>query len=204
MTLRFYVEGTAPVEEGETNYMDTLKKWIGPLIFEDSHHPGNYVPTPSIPKPTPLPPPPPLVASWQSWLTESVLKLFGTLVRTKKDAKGETIVTTSLFSRPTRPKPGEFWTGEVTAELRKVPTFPQVVGGAEENEQNDLTRFFFRLLLQDPATGNFVYTQCYVDIPESRARNSYRVNVPTANVSPQTTAMAKFRTWLPNKSSYAA
>jgi hypothetical protein len=124
MIVRFWVEGTAPPDASETNWMDTLKKWIGPIIFEDSHRPGSYVPTPSIKPSPPLPPPPPPPRTWLQWTGDGFTSLFGSLIpSTGKDGQtvgGEAITPSSMFRRPRRPSPNEFWTGEATAELIKV------------------------------------------------------------------------------------
>jgi hypothetical protein len=101
-----------------------LKKWIGPIIFEDSHRPGSYVPTPSIKPSPPLPPPPPPPRTWLQWTGDGFTSLFGSLIpSTGKDGQtvgGEAITPSSMFRRPRRPSPNEFWTGEATAELIKV------------------------------------------------------------------------------------
>lgn len=124
MIVRFWVEGTPPKDDRETNWMDTLKKWIGPIIFEDSYRPGSYVPTPSIkPNPAPPPPPPP-PRTWSGWVGDGLAAVFGSLIpTTTKDGKktgGEAVTPANMFKKPRRPKAGEYWTGEATAELRKV------------------------------------------------------------------------------------
>jgi len=71
-----------------------------------------------------------------------------------------------LFPRMRRPQLGEFWTGEVTAELRK-----------------------------DPATGHFVYQSLTVDVPDSRHPNHYRVHVPTDVVGEPRSGLDRLRIW---------
>jgi hypothetical protein len=71
-----------------------------------------------------------------------------------------------LFPRMRRPQLGEYWTGEVTAELRK-----------------------------DPKTGYFVYQSLTVDVPDSKHPNHYRVHVPTDVVGEPRSGLDRLRIW---------
>lgn len=99
--------------------MDMAKRFIGPIIWEDSTKPGSYVPRkePKEEAPVELPPP----QSWGSWVGGGVASLFGGILPTSRDgADGKKTVQPSMFKRVMRPKPGEHWTGECVAELKKV------------------------------------------------------------------------------------
>lgn len=123
MIVRFWVEGTPlPVEGEDVYWFDTVKKWIGPLIYEDSTNPGAYVPKPTFPKVEPLDPTPPPPQSWASWVGGGVLSLVGGLIPSYGQRKaGESKpVQSSMFKRVMRPAPGEHYTGEAVAELMKV------------------------------------------------------------------------------------
>lgn len=104
-----------------------MKKWIGPLIWEDSTKPGSYVPRPSHPVVEPV-----VVVeevrkrSWSEWFGDGVYSVVGGIVprlgkKKEEGGKEEKKGTQSLFTRKNRrPKLGEHNTGEVVAELVKV------------------------------------------------------------------------------------
>lgn len=120
MIVRFWVEGTEKRDNDEDKtYWDHVKKWVGPLIWEDSTKPGSYVPRPSNPKPAPPPPPPEQPKTWGGWLVGSVASAFGGIVpRARTDEHGHR--EASLFKKARRPALGEYSTAECVAELKKV------------------------------------------------------------------------------------
>ena len=127
MIVRFWVEGTPlPVEGEDVYWFDTVKQWIGPLVYEDSSNPGAYVPRPTFPKVEPSPPLPLPQQSWASWVGVGVLSLFGGLIPNlgSKKAGENTPVQSNMFKRASRPAPGEHFTGEAVAELKKVRLIP--------------------------------------------------------------------------------
>lgn len=122
MLVRFWVEGQVPDNGEEKYWFDTVKEWIGPLIWEDSTRPGSYVPQPTHLKPAPPPPSPPPPQTWGGWIGGGLSSVFGGLVpRTKVGEDGQpTTGSASLFKRARKPHLGEFSTGEAVAELKKV------------------------------------------------------------------------------------
>ena len=213
MIVRFWVEGTPlPVEGEDVYWFDIVKQWIGPLIYEDSANPGAYVPRPTFPKVEPSPPLPPPVQSWSSWVGGGVLSLFGGLIPSigQKQPGENQPVQSTMFKRVMRPAPGEHFTGEAVAELKKVRLFLPPFCRLEQLLTNPLSTLIIALVVtllapsiflvldsqtQDPTTGNFVYTKLYVDIPDSRAPLAYRVKIPTAVVEPSTQAAPTYRFW---------
>lgn len=122
MLVRFWVEGQVP-DNGEDNYWwDTVKEWVGPLIWEDSSKPGSYVPQPTHPKPAPPPPAPEPAQTWGGWVAGGLGSVFGGLVpKTKVGEDGQpTTGGASMFKRARKPTLGEFSTAEAVAELKKV------------------------------------------------------------------------------------
>lgn len=129
MLVRFWVEGQVPHDsnaEQDVYWWDTVKAWIGPLIWEDSTKPGSYQPLPTRPSPPvsapPVPTPPPQPQSWGNWVASGLGSVFGGLV--PKLATGQdghpTTGGVGMFKRARKPSLGEYSTGEVTAELKKV------------------------------------------------------------------------------------
>ncbi|GAA5977096.1 hypothetical protein JCM11641_001299 [Rhodosporidiobolus odoratus] len=166
--VRFYLDARSPLDQhaGES-WMDWAKRWVGPLIWEDSSNPGAYQPVLSGEekerrekvereerereekekrKKT-----------WSGWLGANLslsAALGGFLGGEKgfRGAKGDE-GSGSLFRRQRKPAPGEFTTGEVVAELEK-----------------------------DRTTGHFVYKQLFVAIPDSHHPSYYRHNISTETV----------------------
>lgn len=122
MIVRFWVEGQVPDNGEEKYWFDTVKEWVGPLIWEDSTKPGSYVPTPTHPKPSPPPPPPEPAQTWGGWVAGGLSSVFGGLVpRVKVGENGQpTTGGAALFKRARKPALGEFSTAEAVAELKKV------------------------------------------------------------------------------------
>lgn len=210
MIVRFWVEGQVPDNGEEEYWWDTVKKWVGPLIWEDSERPGSYVPTPTHPKPPPPPPPPEPAQTWGGWVAGGLSSVFGGLVpRVKVGEDGKpTTGGAALFKRARKPALGEFSTGEAIAELKKVGLAPVIL------PESVLTF----LLSQDPATGHFVYQQLYVSIPglsrllfsaeglrtyslysDARHPNAYRINIPTDVVEPGEKGLDRLRFWRRSK-----
>lgn len=123
LLLRFYVEGTPLPSEGEDEHIfDTIKKWIGPLIWEDSSKPGSYVPRPTFPKAEP----PPVVVpprTWLGWVTDGIYSAFaGILPPRAQVVDGKLVEAKGMFARIRKPTLGEYDSGEGTAQLIKVRT----------------------------------------------------------------------------------
>jgi len=129
--IRFYVEGQDPNEEGkDESWLDWAKTWVGPLVWQDSHHPTNYNPKLSADlrreeeeqlemKRKRLEDEEKRRTSWTSWLGGFVGGAFGGVTRGVREAEG-TSGGGGLFKRARKPKLGEHYTGEVVAELQKV------------------------------------------------------------------------------------
>lgn len=118
--VKFWVEGTSPKSDQDETWFDTVKKWIGPVIWEDSSKPGSYVPRPTVPKVEP-PPPEPVRQSWSGWAGGALASVFGGIIPRRKDAAGgPSREGGSLFTKARKPTLGEYSSGEVFAELVKV------------------------------------------------------------------------------------
>lgn len=130
LVVRFWVEGASAKSKlpGEENWWDTVKGWVGPLIWEDSTKPGSYVPRPSgsssqieVEKPPPVPE---VKRSWAGWVGDGLASVVGGLI--PRPGKNGTLTGdvpgggASVFKRPRKPLLGEFETGEAVAELKKV------------------------------------------------------------------------------------
>lgn len=124
MLVRFWVEAQEPKPaDGQDAYWwDTVKSYVGPLIWEDSNKPGSFTPQPTHPKPAPPPPEPEPPQSWGAWAASELGSVFGGLVpRLAKGPDGQaTTGGAAMFKRARKPSLGEFSTGEATAELKKV------------------------------------------------------------------------------------
>ena len=134
--IRFYVEGQDPSREGEEeSWLDWAKINIGPLIWQDSHHPTNY--NPKLSADTRREEEEELElrrkqseeeekrrTSWKSWLGGFVGGAFGGVTRGVREAEGSSSSGGGLFKRARKPKLGEHYTGEVVAELQKVRSLP--------------------------------------------------------------------------------
>ncbi|GEM09086.1 mitochondrial inner membrane translocase complex, subunit Tim21 [Rhodotorula toruloides] len=187
--VRFYVEGTDPLAaEAAANesWLDWAKRWIGPAVWEDSHHPGTYRPKLSsglteeeeearIEEERREKLDEERRKTWGGWLSSSVGSavgsVFGGLNGLRGGAVAEEGAASSgrrgFFSRQKKPRLGEYTTGEVVAELRK-----------------------------DPTSGHFVYEQLFVAIPDARAPNYYRHNINTTTVIPsEEKALDRLRFW---------
>lgn len=110
---------------------------------------------------------------WGEWVAGGVHSALGGLVprglvggRQNGTEGGKGASGGGLFPRMRRPQLGEYWTAEVTAELRK-----------------------------DPNTGHFVYQSLTVDVPDSRSPNHYRVHVPTDVVGEPRSGLDRLRIW---------
>lgn len=202
LLVKFFVEGVDPTPIPEETWLGWTKRWIGPAIFDDSHHPGTYHPSPSpsreqreaetraaevaaeAAKKS---------KGWGEWVGGAVNGLIasvagGILPRARPGDSGKSV---SLFPRMRKPALGEYceytrlfsadhawWpcsltatlfvtgTGEVTAELRR-----------------------------DPDTGHYVYTSLYMDVPDARSPNHYRIHIPTDVVGEPTTGLDRLRFW---------
>ncbi|GAA6055434.1 hypothetical protein JCM3770_006992 [Rhodotorula araucariae] len=186
--VRFYVEGTDPLaaeaQAGET-WLDWAKRWIGPAVWEDSHHPGGYAPRLSsglteeeeearIESERRKAREEEQKKTWSGWAVSKVGGAVGSMfggvrgLRGSQAADGDTGASgPSFFRRAKKPRLGEYTTGEVVAELQK-----------------------------DPSTGHFVYQQLFVAIPDTRTPSYYRHNIDTATVTPsQERGLDRFRFW---------
>ncbi|GAA5990523.1 hypothetical protein JCM10908_003112 [Rhodotorula pacifica] len=156
-------------------YWDWAKRWIGPLVWDDSAHPGAYDPKLSDG----------LTASereaqvererraqmeverrknsWSAWAGSKLSGVVGSMVGgISGGLRGASSTASSAasegqgyFRRPRKPAYGEYTSAEVVAELQK-----------------------------DPKTGHFVYKQLFAAIPDTRASNYYRHDIPTATILP--------------------
>ncbi|KAI5476465.1 mitochondrial inner membrane translocase complex, subunit Tim21 [Pseudohyphozyma bogoriensis] len=179
LVVKFWVEGKEPVDPNAADTpWDTVKKWVGPLIWEDSRDPGSYVPRPSEKKAE--------VerereierarrereererkVGWGEWVGNGVASMFRGLVPRGVTKDGREISGASgLFKKKEKPKQGEFSSGECVAELKK-----------------------------DPKTNNFVYQQLYVDVPDSRHPNHYRVYISTDVIEGSRKGWDRLRFW---------
>ncbi|POY76114.1 hypothetical protein BMF94_0837 [Rhodotorula taiwanensis] len=180
--------------------VDWVKKWVGPLVWDDSAHPGRYDPRLSSG----------LTEaeeearaererhalaeaerrrkrgeSWTGWIGNGVSRAVGGLIDgatgglsgLRKSAAGAGAAggaegsPASYFRRPRKPAYGEYTTAEVIAELQK-----------------------------DPNTGHFVYKQLFAAIPDTHSSNYYRYDIPTAVVVPpeggeQAQGQQRWRFW---------
>ncbi|GAA5963593.1 hypothetical protein JCM3765_004335 [Sporobolomyces pararoseus] len=168
--IRFIVEGKDPnaaKEEQEESWLDWSKKWIGPLVWQDSKHPENYNPTLSkhleqeqerLRKEKEQQERSSLTSSWSNYLSSTLSSAFGGLL---PKSSSTTINNSSneggsgLFKRLRKPKLGEFSTGEVVAEL-----------------------------IKNPQTNQFVYKQLFVAVPDTATPSYYRHDIPTQVVVP--------------------
>ncbi|KAK4048055.1 hypothetical protein OIO90_005956 [Microbotryomycetes sp. JL221] len=177
MQVRFWVEGnplqrTNDMTNENRIWWDTVKEWVGPLVWEDSSKPGSFKPRPTLPQPNPPPSPPPVPhkdESWSSWVRTGLTNAFGGLVpnlngNTGRDGNGH--ASASILKRARKPELGQYMTGEVVAELKK-----------------------------DPTTGHFVYQQLWVAIPDARHPNAYRLDIPTHTVEQPTKGIDRLRFW---------
>ncbi|GAA6060608.1 hypothetical protein JCM10212_004587 [Sporobolomyces blumeae] len=199
--IRFYVQAAEdPVEkrrrldagQGTTweNALDWLKTWVGPLVWQDSHHPDNYHPHLSsderarqfdeeerrriererLERSN---------ETWAGWawngVTGSIGSAFGGITKGMREpahhqADGDASVRRGggLFKRARKPRLGEFTDGEVVAELQK-----------------------------DPESKQFVYKQLFVAIPDTTTPNYYRHDIPTDVVEPGTEqkGLDRLRIW---------
>ncbi|GAA6019743.1 hypothetical protein JCM11491_005236 [Sporobolomyces phaffii] len=179
--IRFTVEGrpdpNAPTSAGvdgaaaDESWLDWCKRWIGPLVWEDSHRPGNYHPSLSTDaeeraraleradaarreedRRT---------KSWTGWAAGFVGNAFGGITRGVASGGAATREGADapggggLFKRLRKPKLGEYSSGEVVAELQK-----------------------------DPRTNQFVYKQLFVALPDTASPSYYRHDIPTDVVVP--------------------
>lgn len=141
--IRFVVEGRDPNREAlesDESWLDWAKKWIGPLVWQDSHHPDNYHPTLSIDerereralalereraeeakK-----------SSWSGFLANAFGGLTRGIMGSSSSSNGSTEGGGGLFKRLSKPKLGEYSTGEVVAELQKVHTLSLCFSGFAE------------------------------------------------------------------------
>ena len=166
--IRFIVQGKDPnsaKEEEEESWLDWSKKWIGPLVWQDSKHPENYNPILSKDlererlrheeeeearrKKS-------LASSWSNYLTSTISSAFGGLLPKTITSSSSTNEGSRLFKRLKKPKLGEFTTGEVVAELVK-----------------------------NSETNQFVYKQLFVAVPDTSTPSYYRHDVPTQVVVPR-------------------
>lgn len=135
MLVRFWIEGLPPStgEEEEVHWFDKIKYYISPLIFEDSKNPGAFVPKPTIPKKVEAIVLPVEEISWRKWVEKGLRNgaraLFGGIIPVTTESGKSGTTQSGLFKRVMRPKPGEHWTGEAHAELKKVNLF--VLGSSE-------------------------------------------------------------------------
>lgn len=171
LLVRFWVEGVEPESSEPETWLGWAKRWIGPAIYEDSHNPGNYHPSPSPPAGGHLeasPVPAVHKQGWGEWVGGAVSGFVGSAVGglVPKGLGGAKEGSRVMGMIPRKPRLGEYSTGEVTAELKK-----------------------------DPQTGHFVYTALYVDVPESHHPGHYRVHIPTDVVSEPTRALDRLRIW---------
>ncbi|KAK4046498.1 hypothetical protein OIV83_006024 [Microbotryomycetes sp. JL201] len=171
MQVRFWVEGKAPATDGQDEnkvWWDTVKEWVGPLVWEDSSKPGSYKPRPTHPPPNP--PPEPIVDmrddSWSTWLRNGLGSVFGGLVPNLKGPGQTAGSSATILKRARKPALGEYTTGEVVAELKK-----------------------------DPNTGHFVYQQLWVAIPDARHPNAYRIDINTNIVGEPQKGLDRLRFW---------
>ncbi|GAA6033420.1 hypothetical protein JCM8097_006742 [Rhodosporidiobolus ruineniae] len=173
--VRFWVEGADPsLPNGgrEETWMDWGKKWVGPLIWEDSHHPGQYQPSLDADKEAALQAAAEKARaaeedarrrkSWAGWLGASLSGAASAAVggvwggkAGLRGQRGEGEESPGLFRRQRKPRAGEFTTGEVVAELEK-----------------------------DRQTGHFIYKQLFVAIPDTHHPSYYRHNINTTTVIP--------------------
>ncbi|KAM0792922.1 hypothetical protein ACM66B_002681 [Microbotryomycetes sp. NB124-2] len=173
MQVRFWVEGKAPASDTDDEnkvWWDTVKEWVGPLVWEDSSKPGSYKPRPTHPPPNPPPSPPQASEqdnSWSNWVRSGLGSVFGGLVPNLKARDGQsTGSTATILKRARKPALGEHTTGEVVAELKK-----------------------------DPITGHFVYQQLWVALPDARHPNAYRIDINTNIVGEPQKGLDKLRFW---------
>ncbi|GAA5886587.1 hypothetical protein JCM3774_003307 [Rhodotorula dairenensis] len=162
------------------HYWDWAKRWIGPLVWDDSTRPGAYDPKLSngltaselelklererraqldAEKSAAA------AVSWSGWIANQVGSLVGSMFggfgagaltgRSATSTPGGAGGGEGYFRRPRKPAYGEYTSAEVVAELQK-----------------------------DPNTGHFVYKQLFAAIPDTRASNYYRHDIPTATVLP--------------------
>ncbi|KWU41005.1 hypothetical protein RHOSPDRAFT_37464 [Rhodotorula sp. JG-1b] len=159
---------------------DWAKTWIGPLVWDDSHHPGAYDPKLSngltaserelqlererkhrqlvLERER-------ANASWTGWAANGLGNFVGSVVGSSlgglrnlsgaKTAAAPGSGGEGYFRRPRKPAYGEYTSAELVAELQK-----------------------------DPKTGHFVYKQLFAAIPDTRASNYYRHDIPTATIVP--------------------
>lgn len=216
--VKFWVEGLAPVNDTDTNWWDTVKKWVGPLIWEDSSRPGSYVPTPSVPKVEP-PPPEPVGRTWGGWAADGLASVFGGIIPRRKDANGAA-ARESLFARPRKPALGEYYTGEVFAELEKVRSRPFARGGTRASVAPEADPYFVfssRILRRGTSfTARYMlislvrppcllplrfpgssFDSQLAPLPFADARDPrrHRVNIPTANIGEPQQGWNRYRFW---------
>lgn len=159
---------------------DWAKTWIGPLVWDDSHHPGAYDPKLSNGLTASqlesklererqlreqLERSERQKASWTGWVANGLGNFVGTVVGSSlgglRNLSGAATTKAAgssgegYFRRPRKPAYGEYTSAEVVAELQK-----------------------------DPKTGHFVYKQLFAAIPDTRASNYYRHDIPTATIVP--------------------
>ncbi|GAA5942435.1 Tim21p [Sporobolomyces koalae] len=161
--IRFTLSARDPaaeLEAQEESWLDWSKKWIGPLVWQDSHHPEQYQPHLSTdPKPVE-----PEIGTksqrdsrsqgWTGWFGGFVGAAFG-MTSGKGFISDSSNGESGLFKRLRKPKLGEFSQGEVVAELQK-----------------------------DPRTNQFVYKQLFVAVPDTATPSYYRHDIPTDIVVP--------------------
>lgn len=139
LLVRFWIESTPlptdPSLEPEIPWFDTIKSYIGPVIWEDSTKPGSYTPRPSASVLAAIEVEKEREAevakegqTWGGWVREGVYSVFGGIIpRPQSSSKNGTkdgekkTGAASLFTRKSRrPRRGEHTSGEVVAELKKV------------------------------------------------------------------------------------
>ncbi|GAA5914100.1 uncharacterized protein JCM6883_005880 [Sporobolomyces salmoneus] len=160
--IRFTVEGRDPEREKrerEESWIEWGKRWIGPIVWEDSKHPEKYQAS--------------LTASEREAEEKREFEkrekeegkgfwrnAFGGITNAFSLGGGSAASATTeggggLFKRLRKPKLGEYSTGEVVAELQK-----------------------------DPQTNQFVYKQLFVAFPDTSTPSYYRLDIPTDVVVP--------------------
>ncbi|BGP53571.1 hypothetical protein JCM8202_001460 [Rhodotorula sphaerocarpa] len=193
--VRFAITASDPLQEEQRrrtaadpdapwtldNMLDWAKRWIGPVIWDDSHHPGAYNPVLSHGRTeaeeearlerererqvqlekerrrgeTYLGRVQNQVGKWVGSAVAGATAGIGGFRKAAAPGGGSNEGAGSYFRRPRKPAYGEYISAEVVAELQK-----------------------------DPNTGHFVYKQLFAAIPDTRASNYYRHDIPTSVVVP--------------------